>query len=134
MRFAAIFSAVLISCCLAAQSGGAIRPAVVNNLSDTGYCKGLPLDSVKIVAFIPGTTDTLRAVTDTTGKANLKPIPGGTYVVLASKNGFVSREIKGVIVSEMKTTYLCIEMHPVISPETKKRRKKRLTNDQPFVF
>jgi hypothetical protein len=130
MRIILVFLFLFISFSIFAQSGGAIRPHVILWRCDEKVgCTATPqLDSVKITAYIPGTTDTLRGVTDSLGKFCFKPIPGGIYTIRAELNGFISREYKGVIVSENKTTYLCIEMTPVkeiITTTEKKNRKKK---------
>jgi hypothetical protein len=130
MRIIFAFLFLFISFSIYAQSGGAIRPHVILKGSDekTGCTATPQLDSVEIIVYIPGTTDTFRGVTDSLGKLCLKPIPAGTYVLKARLNGFFPCEYRGVIVGENKTTYICVDMAPqeeIITTTEKKNRKKK---------
>jgi hypothetical protein len=125
MKKIALVVLLLISYYSSAQSGGGIHPSVIRkDPQRKGSCYDQPLlDSVQITAYIPGTTDTLRGVTDSPGDFYLKPVPAGIYTVKASLLGYMPAELKGVIVSEMKYTYICIELTPVELPAKKKKRK-----------
>lgn len=132
MRTIFILLFILFHSFLFAQKGGAIRPDVTQKIDGKPYCyKGPVLDSIELFAFIPGTTDTIRGISDSVGSAFLKPIPPGIYTVAAKAPGYVPAEYKGVIVSDMKTTYLCIEMIPVVVQNNKseKRIREKKKND-----
>jgi hypothetical protein len=117
-------------CCLSsflfAQKGGALCSSVTQKIDDKPYCyKGPALDSVEVFAFIPGTTDTIRGISDSTGDVRIKPVPPGIYTVRAKFPGYAPAEYQGVIVAEMKNTYMCIEMIPVTAPDKKSKKRNR---------
>lgn len=115
-----------------AQSGGAINGKVI----DKATREGIPFAVVTV--SLNGVTAG-GAQTDLDGAFTIKPLSAGVYNVKVQYTGYQPVEIKGVIVSDLKTTYLSgasqIEMgatstvmteavivdykEPLIDPDTK---------------
>lgn len=112
-----------------AQSGGEIKGKVV----DKATREGVPF------AVVTVTKDGVNAggtQTDLNGEFRIKPLAAGTYIVKIQFTGYQPVEVKGVVVSELKTTYLnglemaatSVQMNeavivdykePLIDPDTK---------------
>ncbi|MCU0433058.1 MAG: carboxypeptidase-like regulatory domain-containing protein [Bacteroidia bacterium] len=111
-----------------AQSGGAIKGKAI----DKATREGIPF--AVITASLNGVNVT-GAVTDINGDFTLKPIDAGKYTVKAQYTGYQTTEMRDIVVSELKTTYITIEMNatatqltqveiveykePLIDPDTK---------------
>lgn len=82
-----------------AQSGGEIKGKVV----DKATREGIPF------AVVTVSKDGVNAggtQTDLNGEFRIKPLGAGTYTVKIQFSGYQPLEVKGVVVSELKTTYL----------------------------
>jgi hypothetical protein len=124
MRTIFILLFILISSLLFSQTEGQIRSRVTRQAEGYNCYETPPLDSVEIIAYIPGTTDTIHGIVDSPG-LTIKLVPIGIYTVVAKAPHYVTAEFKGVIVGEKKTTYLCFEMTPVpVQNKSKKRKSK----------
>lgn len=82
-----------------AQSGGGINGKVI----DKATREGVPFAVVTV--SMNGVTAG-GAQTDLDGEFTIKPLNAGVYVVKVQYTGYQAVEIKGVIVSDLKTTYL----------------------------
>ena len=82
-----------------AQSGGAIKGKVI----DKATREGIPFAvvTVSMNGVTAGGTQT-----DLNGEFQIKPLSAGVYSVKVQYTGYQPVEIKGVVVSELKTTYL----------------------------
>lgn len=126
-----VMLAVLVASVTAAyaQSGGEIKGKVV----DKATREGVPF------AVVTVTKDGVNAgggQTDLNGEFRIKPLAAGVYTVKIQFTGYQPLEVKGVVVSELKTTYLnnlemtatSVQMNeavivdykePLIDPDTK---------------
>lgn len=111
-----------------AQSGGAIKGKLV----DKATKEGIPF--AVITCSLNG-VNAGGATTDLNGEFMLKPLSAGSYNVKAQYTGYQPTEMKGIMVGELKTTYITIEMNatsvqlndvviveykePLIDPDTK---------------
>lgn len=82
-----------------AQSGGAIKGKVI----DKATREGVPFAVVTV--SLNGVTAG-GAQTDLDGEFQIKPLTAGSYIVKVQYSGYQPVEVKGVIVSDLKTTYL----------------------------
>ncbi len=82
-----------------AQSGGGIKGKVI----DKATREGVPFAVVTV--SLNGVTAG-GAQTDLDGEFQIKPLNAGSYIVKIQYTGYQSVEYKGVIVSDLKTTYL----------------------------
>jgi outer membrane receptor protein involved in Fe transport len=97
-----LFAFFFISTASFAQSGE-IRGKVVEKSN------GKPVAFATVAVFLNGTL-TSGATTDDDGKYSVKPLTPGKYDVKVSSVGLTTAEIKGVVVSADKTTFLDVEM------------------------
>lgn len=124
---------------LHAQTGGALKALVVSGITNE------PLDSVRVLAYrdsavspqgasaytsIPVLVDS--AFTDSTGMIFIKHLRPGIYIIRASKAGMLPVNIQGIVISELKTTYITgtnsVALYP--PPPPKKRKGIRLIPDR----
>jgi len=82
-----------------AQSGGGIKGKVV----DKATREGVPFAVVTVT--LNGVTSG-GTQTDINGEFHIKPLNAGVYVVKVQYTGYQTQEITGVVVSDLKTTYL----------------------------
>lgn len=82
-----------------AQSGGGIKGKVV----DKATREGIPF---AVVTVSMNGVNAGGAQTDLDGEFQIKPLGAGVYIVKVQYTGYQTYEKKGVIVSDLKTTYL----------------------------
>jgi Carboxypeptidase regulatory-like domain/TonB-dependent Receptor Plug Domain len=96
----AVLTILLVSLSTAyAQSGGEIKGKVV----DKATREGVPF---AVVTVTKDGVNAGGAQTDFNGEFKIKPLAAGTYIVKIQYTGYQPIEVKGVVVSELKTTYL----------------------------
>jgi hypothetical protein len=111
-----------------AQSGGAIKAKVI----DKSTRETIPF--AVVTALLSGVQVT-GGVTNINGEVVLKPLDAGKYTIRVQYTGYQTTEVRDIIVSELKTTPITIEMNatatqlkdveiveyrePLIDPDTK---------------
>lgn len=128
-NFLLLFS--FFSSFLHAQTGGALKALVVSGLTNE------PLDSVRVLVYrdsvvspqgasaytsIPVLVDS--AFTDSSGMIFIRNLRPGIYIIRASKAGMLPVNIRGIVISELKTTYITGTNSVVLYPPPPPKKKK----------
>lgn len=126
--YVALVIVMAFTCSALAQSGGAIKGKVV----DKSTRETIPF--AVVTAWLNGVQIT-GGVTDINGEILLKPLDAGKYSIKVQYTGYQTTEIRDIIVSELKTSYITVELNatatqlkdveiveykePLIDPDTK---------------
>ncbi|MBI3509221.1 MAG: TonB-dependent receptor [Bacteroidetes bacterium] len=98
-KFYVVLAFILASVSIAyAQSGGAIKGKVI----DKATREGIPF---AVVTVSSNGVNAGGTTTDMNGEFQIKPLNAGVYLVKVQYAGYQPLEVKGVIVSDLKTTY-----------------------------
>lgn len=120
-QFLCLFLLIPVLTC--AQKGGEIKFWVIDQIT------GDTLKNAQAIIIHPDSLDGKPISCNETGLFKLRPIAAGFYTISISAPGYETQVIRGILVSELKTTYLNPRLKPLKNPvadkQKSRRRKKR---------